>query len=378
MFSLDSLKYAFKNIDWLLFGAVLIVASFGLVTMNSFVGHTQYFNHQVLWLAISVVFFFVASMADWRFLKNTRIVVSLYVVSVLMLSLLFILGSVFKGAHSWFSVGVLSFQPANPIELVIVIVLAKYFSRRHIEIANIRHIIVSGLYVGVVFLLVLLQPDFGGAMIVFFLWLGMVLVSGISKKHFLLVFLMGVVTFGGAWLFVFKPYQKDRIKTFIHPLTNVLGTGYNVYQSTIAIGSGQVLGKGVGYGTQSKLQFLPEYQTDFIFAAFSEEWGFIGVLILFTLFGIIFWRMLAIASRGGSNFEVLFGIGLTLLFLIHATIHIGGNIGLLPVTGNTLPFMSYGGSHLLTEFFGLGILMAMKRYARPVHKESAGNEMIGV
>jgi len=208
MFSLDSLKYAFKNIDWLLFGAVLIVASFGLVTMNSFVGHTQYFNHQVLWLAISVVFFFVASMADWRFLKNTRIVVSLYVVSVLMLSLLFILGSVFKGAHSWFSVGVLSFQPANPIELVIVIVLAKYFSRRHIEIANIRHIIVSGLYVGVVFLLVLLQPDFGGAMIVFFLWLGMVLVSGISKKHFLLVFLMGVVTFGGAWLFVFKPYQR--------------------------------------------------------------------------------------------------------------------------------------------------------------------------
>jgi rod shape determining protein RodA len=373
-----NIQSMFRNIDWVLLGAVLIVASFGLVTMNSFVGHTTYFTHQIIWLSISLVVFFVASTIDWRFLKNTRIIASLFVLAVVMLSLLFVLGSVFKGAHSWFSLGVLSFQPANPIELIIILLLAKYFSRRHIEIANVRHIIVSGLYVGIVFVLVLLQPDFGGAMIIFFLWLGMVLVSGISKKHLLLVFLIGLISFGGAWLFVFKPYQKDRIKTFIHPLTNVLGSGYNVYQSTIAIGSGQLLGKGVGYGTQSKLQFLPEYQTDFIFAAFSEEWGFVGVILLFILFGIIFWRMLSVASRGGSNFEVLYGIGLTILFLVHSIIHIGGNIGLLPVTGNTLPFMSYGGSHLLTEFFGLGVLMGMKRYSRPVHKESAGNEMVGV
>lgn len=373
-----NIQSTFKNIDWVLFGSVMVVALFGLVTMNSFVGHTQYFNHQVVWLSISLVVFFLASTVDWRFIKKTSLIVTLYGIAIGMLSLLFILGSVFKGAHSWFSIGALSFQPANPIELIIIFVLAKYFSRRHIEIANIRHIIVSGLYVGIVFVLVLLQPDFGGAMIIFFLWLGMVLVSGISKKHLLAVFLIGLLAFGSAWFFVFKPYQKDRIKTFIHPLTNVLGTGYNAYQSTIAIGSGQVVGKGVGYGTQSKLQFLPEYQTDFIFAAFSEEWGFIGVILLFVLYGIIFWRMLAIASRGGSNFEVLYGIGLVILFLVHAIIHIGGNIGLLPVTGNTLSFMSYGGSHLLVEFFGLGVLMGMKRYARPVHKESATNEMVGL
>jgi rod shape determining protein RodA len=136
------------------------------------------------------------------------------------------------------------------------------------------------------------------------------------------------------------------------------------------------LGKGIGYGTQSKLQFLPEYQTDFIFAAFAEEWGFVGVMLLFILYGIVFYRMLKISFYGGSNFEILFGVGLTLLFIIHSVIHIGMNIGLLPVTGNTLPFMSYGGSHLLTEFFGLGMLVGMRKSSRTVHKDLTRNELI--
>jgi rod shape determining protein RodA len=204
------------------------------------------------------------------------------------------------------------------------------------------------------------------------------LVSGISKKHLLLVFFIAVVAFGVLWFFIFQPYQKSRIINFIHPLTDIRGTGYNAYQSTIAVGSGQFFGKGIGYGTQSKLQFLPEYQTDFIFAAFAEEWGFAGVILLFALYGIIFWRILRISFRGGGNFEILFGVGLCILFLVHSIIHIGMNIGLLPVTGNTLPFMSYGGSHLLTEFLGLGILMGMRRGARTVHKDVASNEMVGI
>ena len=298
--------------------------------------------------------------------------------SVFLISLLFVLGSVFKGAQSWLSLGSFSFQPTDPIKLVVILILAKYFSRRHIEIANVRHILVSGFYVSVIFLLVFLQPDFGSAIIIFFLWLGMVLVSGISKKHLLLVFFIGTICFGGLWLFVFKPYQKQRIVNFIHPLTDIRGGGYNAYQSTIAVGSGQILGKGIGYGTQSKLQFLPEYQTDFIFAAFAEEWGFIGVLLLFTLFGIVFWRMLKISYQGGGNFEILFGLGLTILFIVHLAIHVGMNVGLLPVTGNTLPFMSYGGSHLLTEFLGLGMLMGMRKSSRTVHKSIAQNEVVGM
>ncbi len=375
---LTFIKDTYKNIDWILFSSVFLVVCAGLVTMNSFTGTSRFFERQSIWFLICLCVFFWASTISWSFLKNTRIIIYLFLGSVGLLLSLFVLGSVFKGAQSWFSIGVLSFQPTDPIKLVVILILAKYFSRRHVEIAHIRHIIVSGFYVFVIFFLVFLQPDFGSAVIIFFLWLGMVLVSGISKKHLLAVFLVCVVSFGGLWLFVFRPYQKDRIKNFLHPLTNVRGTGYNAFQSTIAVGSGQVFGKGIGYGTQSKLQFLPEYQTDFIFAAFAEEWGFVGVILLFILYGIIFWRMLSISFRGGGNFEILFGAGLTILFIIHTVIHVGTNIGLLPVTGNTIPFMSYGGSHLLTEFLGLGILMGMKRSARIVHKDITRNEMVGV
>ncbi len=375
---INSIRSISKNIDWILLGSVILVSLAGLVTMNSFSGNSQFFSRQIIWLFISVIIFLITSLINWSFLKNTRIIVILFLLSVFILSLLFVLGSVWKGSQSWFNFGVFSFQPLDPIKLVVILLLAKYFSRRHIEIANIRHILVSGFYTFVIFFLVLLQPDFGSAIIVFFIWLGMVLISGISKKHLLVVFIVGLVAFGLLWFGVFKPYQKDRIKNFIHPLTNVRGSGYNAYQSTIAVGSGQVFGKGIGYGTQSKLQFLPEYQTDFIFAAFAEEWGFVGVLILFILYGIIFFRMLKISFRGGSNFEILFGTGLTILFLVHTTINIGMNIGLLPVTGNTLPFMSYGGSHLLTEFLGLGILMGMRGSSRTVHRDTASNELVGV
>lgn len=371
-------RYIARNMDWLLLGSVLCISAAGLVTMNSFNGRADLFSHQLAWISIGLGVFFIASAMDWRFLKNTRVVVILFALSVLFLTFLFLLGSVFNGAKSWFDFGLFAFQPTDLSKLVVILILAKYFSRRHIEIARIRHILVSGFYVLVIFLLVFLQPDFGSAVIIFFLWLGMVLVSGISKKHLLLVFVVGALSFGGLWMFVFKPYQKDRIVNFIHPLTDIRGSGYNAYQSTIAVGSGQIWGKGIGYGTQSKLQFLPEYQTDFIFAAFGEEWGFAGVLLLFTLYGILFWRMLRIASRGASNFESLFGLGLVILFFTQMAIHVGMNIGLLPVTGNTLPLMSYGGSHIVAELLGLGILVGMRRYCRPVHKEIARNEMVGV
>ena len=177
---------------------------------------------------------------------------------------------------------------------------------------------------------------------------------------------------------MFEDYQKQRIVTFIHPLTDIQGAGYNAYQSTIAVGSGQIFGKGVGYGTQSKLRFLPEYETDFIFAAFAEEWGFVGVTILLTLYGVVLSRILQIAIRGASNFETFFGLGVAILFISHIIIHIGMNIGLLPVTGTTIPFMSYGGSHLVTEFAALGILMGQRKYSRPTHAEAGKNELVGV
>ncbi len=371
-------KALFSHIDWVLLISAVLITGAGILTMNSFVGYNYFFENQIIWMTFSVILFFLLSFIDFRFLRRTSVIVSLFVFSTLLLLLVFVFGDVVKGAQSRFNFGAFALQPSDPVKLVVIFLLAKYFSRRHIEIANIRHIFVSGFYAFVIFLLVLLQPDFGSAIIIALLWLGMVLVSGISKKHLLIVVLLGVIAMFGMWSYVFKDYQKQRIVTFIHPLTDIRGTGYNVYQSTIAIGSGQLSGKGVGYGTQSKLEFLPEYETDFIFAAFAEEWGFIGVLLLFILFTIVIWRILEIAMLGATNFEILFGLGLAILFISHITINIGMNIGLLPVTGTTLPFMSYGGSHLITEFIGLGILMGMRRYSRPIHKDDSNKEFLGI
>ncbi len=365
-------------IDWILFFSFIPILAAGLVTMYSFGDSSAQFTRQLVWIGISFVFFFGLSMLDFRFLKRTGVLVAIFIGICIVLVSLFAVGYVSKGAQSWFRIGPLSIEPSDPAQIVVILVLSKYFSRRHIEIRNIKHIIVSGLYAGAVCLLILGQPDFGGAIIIFFIWFGMVLVSGISKKHLLAVMVIGVCAFMALWTLVLQPYQKARIMTFIHPLTDIHGAGYNAYQSTIAVGSGQMLGKGVGYGTQSKLNFLPEYKTDFIFAAFAEEWGFIGVVILIGLYGLVMWRILVNAMFGASNFEILYGLGVAIFIATHFIVNVGMNIGLLPVTGVTIPFMSYGGSHLVTEFTALGILMGMRKYRRNAHKETIKSGFVEV
>lgn len=366
-----------SRIDWILFFSLLPLLIFGLVTMSSFTSESYFFYRQVTWILLSLAIFFGFSLVDWRFLRRSGILVGGYLFLVGLLLLLFVIGTVTKGAQSWLSLGGFSLQPADFMKLVLVLMLAKYFSKRHIEIANIRHIIVSGVYAFFPFVAIMLQPDFGSALIIFMIWLGMILVSGVSRKHLAWLGLAAIIFSVGAWMFVLQDYQKARIMTFIHPLADVRGSGYNAFQSTIAVGSGQLTGKGVGYGTQSRLKFLPEYQTDFIFAAFAEEWGFFGVLIFFFLFGLIIWRILATAMKGATNFEILFGLGIAVMFMSHLIIHVGMNIGILPVTGLPLPFLSYGGSHLLAEFMGLGILMGMRRYSLAYHRDDVKNEFIG-
>jgi rod shape determining protein RodA len=366
------------SIDWILFLAILPIVGAGLVTMNSFVGNNAYFEHQLVWVGVALCVFFFVSSIDMSFLKRTNVIMILYAIVIGLLGLLFILGTISKGAQSWFNLGGFSIQPIDPAKVILIIILAKYFSRRHVEIADIRHIFVSGVYAFFVFILVFLQPDFGGALIVFSIWFGMVMVSGLSKKHLFAVFGIGTVIFSILWGFVFQEYQKKRILTFLHPLADIRGAGYNAYQSTITVGSGQVLGKGVGYGTQSRLQFLPEYETDFIFAAFAEEWGFVGVVLLFILYTIVMWRILYNALHGSSNFELLYGVGLSIFFMSHFIVHVGMNIGLMPVTGLTIPFMSYGGSNLVTSFGALGILMSMRRNSRAARRDLVHNEFVGI
>jgi rod shape determining protein RodA len=349
------------DIDWVMFFSVIAISFLGLLTMSSFQSGDTYLYRQLIWLAISIGIFFGLSFIDYRFLKETKIILFLFSFSLVLLITLFAVGHIAKGAQKWFSVGGVSFQPSDPVKLVLIILLAKYFSKRHIEIANIRHIIVSGFYA-----------------FIFFIWLGMTLVSGISKKHLFLVFFIGAISFFGLWTYVLRDYQKSRILNFFHPLSDIRGTGYHAYQSTIAVGSGQILGKGIGYGTQSTLQFLPEYKTDFIFAAYAEEWGLVGVGIVILFFAILIWRIITNAYYGATNFEILFGLGLAIMFMSHFIVNTGMCLGLMPVTGITFPFMSYGGTNLLSSFAGLGILMGMRRYGRTAHKDAVKNEFLGL
>lgn len=375
------IKKISNRVDWLLVFLIIPIVSAGLVTMNSFTpaeGTDNFFNRQIIWVLISFAIFFIFSFIDFRFLKRTDVLVFLFLLFSGILLTLLIFGSISHGAKSWFSFGSFSFQPADMMKLVLILILAKYFSRRHVEIKNIKHIFISGFYALIPFVLVLLQPDFGSAMIIFLIWFGMTLVSGISKKHLFTVIFSGLVIFGLLWLFAFAPYQKARIASFLNPMSDIHGSGYNSIQSTIAIGSGQIIGKGLGFGTQSRLKFLPEYETDFVFAAFAEEWGFVGAFLILLLFGFVIWRILHFATLGAFNFEILFALGLAIYFGSHIFINVGMNLGLLPVTGITLPFMSYGGSHLITEFAGLGILMSMRKYSRVAHRDEMKNEFLGV
>ncbi|MBI2610978.1 rod shape-determining protein RodA [Candidatus Kaiserbacteria bacterium] len=368
----------FAHVDWFLFAAAIMISMLGLVTMHSFPGENAFFERQLIWIAIAISVFFAASLLEYQFLRRTPVVIGLYSVVLLLLTLVFFFGSLVKGAQERFDLGLFFVQPSDPAKVGLIVLLSKYFSRRHIEIAHIRHILVSAAYAALAFLLVLFQPDFGSAVIIASVWLGMVLVAGISWKHLATLFVSVALLSGMFWQWGLQPYQKERVFAFLHPLSDLQGAGYNAYQAAIAVGSGELTGKGVGYGTQSKLQFLPEYETDFVFAAFAEEWGFFGVLLLFGLFAVVIVRILGHALRGSDNFHSLFASGIAVYILAQFIVHVGMNIGLLPITGTTLPFMSYGGSHLITEYAALGILMGMRRRARSSHQARDETELVGV
>lgn len=370
-------NHIFNGIDWFLFGAAFMISLLGLMTMRSFSVENVFFDKQVVWIVFAVCLFFIASLGDYSFLRRTRIIVGLYAIILVLLTLILSFGAIVKGSQNRFDLGFFAVQPSDPAKLILVALLAKYFARRHIEIAHIRHILISGAYAFAMFALVFLQPDFGSGIIIVMIWLGSVLVAGISWKHLAVLGVSSAIVVTGLWNFALHPYQQQRILTFIHPLADIRGAGYNAYQSTVAVGSGEMLGKGVGYGTQSKLQFLPEYQTDFIFAAYAEEWGFVGIVLLFGLFTIVIVRILVIAAHGSDNFDTLFAAGIGVYFTAQFVVHVGMNMGLLPITGTTLPFMSYGGSHLLTEYLALGMLQSLRRRARPALGVRDNTELVG-
>ena len=286
-------------------------------------------------------------------------VLIIYVISLLSLIGLFFFAPEIRGVKSWYKLGPFSIDPIEFTKIVLIIVLAKYFSTRHVEMYRIRHILLSGFYVFLPAILTFLQPDMGSVLILVALWIGVLIVSGIKLRHFLILCFCGFLILALSWFFLLKDYQKERLISFVEPI-DPLGMSWSQNQAEIAIGSGGIMGQGFGKGSQTQYGFLPEPQTDFIFAAIAEEFGLIGVSVLFLLFLLLLWRIFKIAINSESNFPRLFSTGLVIIIISQIFIHIGMNLGILPIIGISLPLVSYGGSGLIAILAALGVVQNIK------------------
>lgn len=350
----------FKRIDWLIVVVSVSLTGLGLLLIySSSLGRENFLNFekQILFLSLGVFSMFLFSFSDLRALKNNPFLILLFYF-ICFLALAGVL--VFKGVRGWYRFGLFSLDPIEFTKIILIFLLAKYFSTRHIEMYRLRHIILSGVYVFIPAALIFFQPDLGSVLILFSLWLGILIISGIKIRHFLIICLAIILISVLSWAFLLRDYQKQRILNFLNPQLEPLGMGWSQQQSKIAIGSGGILGKGIGNGSQVQYGFLTEPQTDFIFAHLVEETGLVGVSVLISLFSLLIWRIIKIASFSKDNFSRFYASGLAVLLISQFFINIGMNLGVLPIIGISLPLVSYGGSGLITTFIALGILQGIK------------------
>lgn len=354
------LKLYLKNFDWIIFSAVLLLACFGLMEVYSValgLGNNDLLNFykQVAFVFGGIILMFFFAFFDHHFLKSLNRY--LYWFGVLALISVLIFGQTINGTKGWFSVFGFGIQPVEIIKIILIIFLAAYFSNLATKVKTAKHFIVSAISALILAALIILQPDFGSALVLLAVWLIMVIMAGFNKKYFIVIGIISILLSGVAW-FSFKDYQKQRITTFLNPSFEECSKKecYNSFQAIIAVGSGGLIGKGVGFGSQSQLKFLPEAQTDFIFSVIAEEMGFLGVMLVLIFFGILFFRSIVSLKQINNDFGIYFILGLNGLIFTHMFINIGMNIGLLPIVGIPLPFISYGGSSILSLFMGVGIM----------------------
>jgi rod shape determining protein RodA len=358
-----------KKIDWLLLSLAVILTIFGLILLYSLSSSSlniSFFQRQLTFLLIGIGLATSLAFLNLKALKSSSLFIfALYFLCILLLVGLFFFGKEVRGAKSWYSLGSFTFEPVEIVKIVFILLFAKYFSQRHVEMYQTRHVLLSGVYAALPAILVFFQPDFGSAIILIILWLGMMLVSGIKRTHLLSILGVGLLCFLVFWNFIFTEEQKDRFLTFLDPYMDPTGSGYHILQSIIAVGSGGIFGKGFSEPlTQAKLGFLPEAHTDFIFATFCEMFGMIGMLILFSFFFLFLWRLFDIIKILNDNFSRLLISGFIILVGSEVFINIAMNIGILPITGIPLPFLSYGGSSLLSLFIGIGIIESIKLHSK--------------
>ena len=353
-----------KNLDWILIASSFLLIGFGLLSIySSSLGKNDFsnFKKQVVFFVIGVALMFFLSFFDWRtFRENSSLILALYFICLVALVGLFFFAPSIRGVKTWYKIGNFSLDPIEFTKIVLIILLAKYFSMRHVEMYRVRHILFSGFFTFLPAVLIFFQPNLGSVLILISIWLGILIISGIQLRHFLILLLCAFLVFALSWNFLLKDYQKIRVISFISPQIEPLGINWNQNQAKIAIGSGKIFGQGIGQGSQTQYGFLPEPQTDFIFSAIAEETGLAGVSFLLLLFLILIWRIFKIAFSSQTNFPRLFSAGLAILFISQIFIHIGMNLGLLPIIGISLPLVSYGGNGLISLLMGIGILENIK------------------
>jgi len=362
--NMKELTNHFKKLDWVLMGSAMGLVLIGLLSIySSSIGRGNFldFQKQSIFFILGLIIAIGLSFVNWRILKrDSYFILILYFLCILALIGLYFFAPEIRGVRSWYKMGPLSFDPIEITKIVLIILLAKYFSSRHIEMYRFYHIILSGIYVLIPAALFFFQPDLGSVLILIAIWIGILLISGIKIRHFLILAGIALVVCSLAWVFVLEDYQKERVMSFINPQIDPGGISWNVNQAKIAIGSGGLLGKGLGSGPQTQYGFLPEPHTDFVFAAIAEEFGLVGIGIIFILFGTMILRIVKIALSSDSNFPRFFATGFAILLISHILINVGMNLGILPIVGVPLLFVSYGGSSLIAMFMAMGVLQSIK------------------
>jgi len=348
------------KIDWIIFTSISLLLGLSLAILFpiSYSGESaspdkDHFFRQIIFVGVALVIFWILSFFDYRSLKNYS--AFLFFLGIFLLLLVLVFGKVIRGTSGWIGFGGFHLQPVEPFKVIISIALAKYFSVNSRTIKDPKHILISFVPVLLSIILILWQPDLGSALVVFAVWFGMLVIAGVKKKYLFILIVICIFAAAFSWSYFLKDYQKERVMTLFHPQSDPMGSGYNVIQSTVAVGSGGIWGKGLGHGSQSQLNFLPEKHTDFIFAVVSEELGLGGATFVMVLFVVIIFRLIKSAQNSRDNFGKLLSSAVAIIIFVQVLINVGMNIGILPVAGIPLPLMSYGGSSLLSMLAALGI-----------------------
>ncbi|MFB3881968.1 MAG: rod shape-determining protein RodA [Armatimonadota bacterium] len=371
-----------RRLDWTLVAAVGALCACGLLAVYSatrgaeapgVVPPSPLVQKQALWMLIGGAAFVVAVAFDYEAIARWH--VGIYAVVLALLVAVLVVGRAPTGAASWIAIGSFRLQPSELAKIAVLLSLAAFLARRRAEVSTARVVLASLLIPAAPLLLVALQPDLGTAFVIAAIWFAAVFLAGARVWHLAALFAAGVALFLLMWRLgdvpqqklpravakiaskaALKDYQKRRMTVFLNPQADPLGAGYHVIQSRVAIGSGRLLGRGLGGGTQGRLRFIPERHTDFVFSVIGEEFGFIGSAAVVGLFLLLFWRGLRIAMLAGDSLGALIAAGAVAMLVFHAIVSIGMSVNIMPITGLPLPFVSYGGSNLFASFIAFGLL----------------------